>query len=394
MSSYADVTAKNASQTPQEVRNHSYSPLSLFSKFKRRRRRSFAGNKSSRTVGGGGGGAHHGFFRTLSRTHPSTPPSAKSISSTKSSPYSAVVTSSPTSTCTSSTSPVSQRSLAARGRRHSIKSIRRKLSTAFSNRRRRDSTSSSLTRLPSTVSRLLSNTTTDREADTHVNCSIVSSTTVSTTTPPWPLLLVADFSTLNKEDCIGNPLTFSSSQKAAKPVPELETTTTSKIAPSSMEPVESPSPPPAAAEKGSAETEKSADISSDKAFPELPPSHDVPASGPDKGKKPKSREYSYLVSAFDSLKKFVARVGADAGTLAYNAKTELKNPVVACNLGTWVAIIAGATYYFNIRKGALPSAFTGPNGKYVTAAAITCALALTAGDVIVSTKRYPKYSKK
>ncbi|KAK9238534.1 hypothetical protein V1525DRAFT_400805 [Lipomyces kononenkoae] len=411
MSSYADVAAKNASQTPQEVRTNSSSLLSLFSKFKRRHRRSFAGNKSRRTVGDG---QHYhnskgGVFRTLSRALPSTTSSA---SSAKSCSHSHVVAS------PRSTSTLSQPSPTVRRRPQSIRSIQHKLSNLFSSRRRH-STSSSLTRLPSSVSTnrtrqnsygCLSSTTItttasnnlDAEVDAisehsqTVKCSIVTSTlTVSTAaipTSPFPPLLVAEcISPLINEDCVGKSLTFNSSQKAAKPVPVLETTTTSTIAPSSMEPIESPPPPPAA------ETDKPADISSDKGFPEpddvLPPSDEAPAGGPDKGKKAKSRECPFLVSAFDSLKKFVAAVRTDAAVIAYKAKTELRNPVVTCNLGTWVAIIAGATYYLN-KKGPLPAAFTGPNGRYVTAAAITCALALTAGDVIVSTKKYPKYSKK
>ncbi|KAK9360321.1 hypothetical protein V1504DRAFT_455045 [Lipomyces starkeyi] len=185
-------------------------------------------------------------------------------------------------------------------------------------------------------------------------------------------------------------------EKSAKPVPELETTTTSTIAPIPMEPVASP--PPAVAAKSPAEPEMPADISSDEVFPEpekaLSPGHDAPSGGSDKGKKAKGKECPFLVSAADSLKKFIACVSNDVAAVAQRAKTELKNPVVTCNLGTWTAIIASAAYYFNIKKGALPSAFTGPNGKYVTAAAITCALALTASDIVVSTKKYPKYSKK
>ncbi|KAK9384847.1 hypothetical protein V1515DRAFT_617798 [Lipomyces mesembrius] len=348
MSSYADVTAKNASQTPQEVRSKSFSLMSLFSKFKHKRRRNGVGSKNSRRLGRTTKFFHSSLMSTattLTIPFPSTA-STKSIRHSQLSP-------SPISTTTASTSRVSQRSLNVPLRRQSTRSLHRIL-LVFSTKRR-DSTSTSFTRAPS------------------------SGSTEHATKLMQALLKQRNLS-----------------QKSAKPVPELETTTTSIIAPTPMEPVASP--PPAVPPKTPAEPEKPADISSDEVFPEpekaLSPSHDAPSRGSDKGKKAKGKECPFFVSAADSLKKFIACASNDVAAVAQRAETELKNPVVTCNVGTWTAIIASATYYFNIKKGTLPSAFTGPNGKYVTAAAITCALALTAGDIVVSTKKYPKYSKK
>ncbi|KAK9314999.1 hypothetical protein V1522DRAFT_406026 [Lipomyces starkeyi] len=400
MSSYADVTAKNASQTPQEVRTNSSSLMSFFSKFKRKRRRNSVGSKNSKRLG---------RTKFLQSSLVSTAVPFSSTSSTKSRRH-LHLSPSPISTTTASTTPVSQRSVNVPLRRQSTRSLHR-IVLVFSTKRR-DSTSTSFTRAPSSGSTVSTrpnscrhySSTTSRDADKiseydPMNSPLVYSSPIIPTTPTpksaQPAPLVADMSTLiQRED--ERSLTFSLSQKSAKPVPELETTTTSTIAPIPMEPVASP--PPAVATKSPAEPEMPADISSDEVFPEpekaLSPGHDAPSGGSDKGKKAKGKECPFLVSAADSLKKFIACASNDVAAVAQRAKTELKNPVVTCNLGTWTAIIASAAYYFNIKKGALPSAFTGPNGKYVTAAAITCALALTASDIVVSTKKYPKYSKK
>ncbi|KAK9493260.1 hypothetical protein V1508DRAFT_397084 [Lipomyces doorenjongii] len=403
MSSYADVTAKNASQTPQEVRTNSSSLMSLFSKFKRKRRRNSVGSKNSRRLGRTTKFLQSSLMSTAT-THTIPFPST---SSTKSSRHSQL-SPSPISATTASTSPLSRRSLNVPLRRKSTRSLHRIL-LVFSTKRR-DSTSTSFTRAPSSGSTLSTrpnscrhySSITSRDADKisdydPMNCPFVNSSPIIPTTPTptcsQPAPLVADMTMLIRDE---RSLTFSLSQKSAKPVPELETTTTSIIAPTPMEPVASP--PPAVAATTPAEPEKPADISSDEVFPEpekaLLPGHDAPSGGSDKGKKAKGKEYPFLVSAADSLKKFIACASNDVAAVVQRAKSELKNPVVTCNLGTWTAIIASATYYFNIKKGALPSVFTGPNGKYVTAAAITCALALTASDIVVSTKKYPKYSKK
>ncbi|KAK9243826.1 hypothetical protein V1506DRAFT_543322 [Lipomyces tetrasporus] len=390
MSSYADVTAKNASQTPKEVRSTS-SLMSLLSKFKRKRRRSSVGNKTSRRLLG----ERQGLFRVLSRAL-SQSRSLSSKSSTTSTGHSQL-SSSPRSITTVSTSPMAYSSPDDTFLRQSARSHRKKLSV-FSIRRR-DSTSASST-APSTGSIVSTRPSsykhharsTNREARSISEASVTSASVIdSTQTSPTPLspspLAADNLALIQHKD--GRSLTFSLSQKAAKPIPELETTTTSTIAPTSMEPVGSPTA--AAAAEASSPPEKPADISSDEAFPEpekvLSPGPEVPAGGSDKGKKAKGREWPFLVSAADSLKKFIA---AAAGRV----KVELKNPVVTCNLGTWATVIAAAAYYVNIKKGALPSAFTGPNGKYVSAAAIAGALALTATDIIVSTKKYPNYSKK
>ncbi|KAK9322330.1 hypothetical protein V1517DRAFT_323804 [Lipomyces orientalis] len=393
MSSYADVTAKNASQTPKEVRSTS-SLMSLLSKFKRKRRRSSVGNQTSRRLLG----ERQGLFRVLSRAL-SQSPSLSSTSSTAPSGHSPLSVL-PRSVTTVSTSPQVYSSPDASRQRQSAKSHQKKLSV-FSIRRR-DSASASST-APSSGSIVSTRPSSykhharsaNREARnisgaSVTSCSVIDSTQSSPTmpTPPSPSPLATDnLALIQQED--GRSLTFISSQKAAKPLPELETTTTSTIAPTSMEPVGSP--PAAAAAEASSLPEKPADISSDEAFPEpekvLSPAPEVPAGGPDRGKKAKGREWPFLMSAADSLKKFIA---AAAGRV----KLELKNPVVTCNLGTWATILAGAAYYVKIKKGALPSVFTGPNGKYITAAAIAGAVALTATDIIVSTKKYPKYSKK
>ncbi|KAK9372991.1 uncharacterized protein V1513DRAFT_404154 [Lipomyces chichibuensis] len=396
MSSYADVTAKNSSQTPQEVRSNSSSLMSFFSKFKRKRRRNSVGSKNSRRLGRATKFLQSSLMSTATHT----------IAFHSTASQRSQLSSSPISTTTASTSPVSQRSLNVPLPRQSPRSLHR-IVLVFSSKRR-DSTSTSFSRASSSGSTASTrpnscrhySSTTSRQTDKMseydpMNCPLVNSSPAIPTTPTptssQPAPLVADMSTLiQRED--ERLLTFSLPQKSAKPVPELETTTTSTIAPVPMEPVASP--PPAVAANAPAESEKPADISSDEVFPEpekaLSPSHDVP----EKGKKAKGKECPFLVSAADSLKKFIARASNDVASFAQRAKAELKNPVVTCNLGTWTVIIASAAYYFNIKKSALPSAFTGPNGKYVTAAAITCALALTASDIVVSTKKYPKYSKK
>ncbi|KAK9466090.1 hypothetical protein V1512DRAFT_264716 [Lipomyces arxii] len=175
-------------------------------------------------------------------------------------------------------------------------------------------------------------------------------------------------------------------EKAAKPVPTLETTSSFN---SPIEPLE---PTPAESTPGPKESLTPPDLASKTDFPEP---EEVLLQSPEPTSSPgkKSPVGTWLSKASASLKGFIEFTKKSTSACASTATKEIKNPVVALNIGLWASIIAGGVY-FTQSNVKLPAAFYGPN-KRLFAASTCAALALaTAGHVAITKKQYSKYSKK